>query len=362
MRDELSVPDSGVTVSPGSHQTILWIDDQPDEAGLLRFLSLEGFRVATATTGTAGLALAGANQYDAIVVDLHLPDLHGFTVIERLRAGAISCPVVAVTGHYLDLETPQHAREAGATAFQYKPLWLDETAELLRAVGGHTSGGTPMRPFPPESGVQSSGHSLPHNVDSEKMAIARLLARLDRLVATAPADPERPWQDVLLAALLSALADPALPLAGVNGCAQALHMIPGSASVRREELAAEARESVRQATRRPLTARHPSVRKALAVLLEQPRWWDEEDLAKEVSASRSHFARIVHQDTGLEYWTLRRLVVMKAGVIDVLTSDEQFAQIAYRLGMRPGDFDEVFSETFGACPRELRRLWARLTS
>ncbi len=96
-------------------------DDQI-RAGLLRYLSLEGFRVTTATTGTAALALVGAHQYDAVVVDLHLPDLHGLTVIARLRANGISCPVVAVTSYYLDPETPRHAHEAGATAFQYKPL------------------------------------------------------------------------------------------------------------------------------------------------------------------------------------------------------------------------------------------------
>jgi CheY-like chemotaxis protein len=38
------------------------------------------------------------------VVDLHLPDLHGLTVIERLRGDGVSCPVVAVTGYYVDPE------------------------------------------------------------------------------------------------------------------------------------------------------------------------------------------------------------------------------------------------------------------
>ncbi len=119
---------------------------------------------------------------------------------------------------------------------------------------------------------------------------------------------------------------------------------------------------MQQVTRWPLTARHSITRKALQILLKEPRWWEEEDLATEVAASRSHFSRVLHQDTGLEYRTLRRLVVMKAGIIDVLTTDDQFAQIAYRLGMHPGKFDEVFGETFGCPPRELRRLWSRLQS
>jgi CheY-like chemotaxis protein len=360
MREPVSVPDSRVAVSAGSHRAILWIDDHPDEAGLLRFLSLEGFRVATATTGTAGLALAGAHRYDAIVVDLHLPDLHGFSVIERLRANGISCPVVAVTGYYLDPETSQHAHEAGAAAFQYKPLWAEETAEWLRTiVGPHTSGGTAVRPSPSESGARPGGEPPPANANAGEMVIVRLLARLDRLVSTALPDSEQRSRDAQLGALLSALADPALPLTGVRGCAQALHMTLSS-HAGEEELTTNARDLVRQATRRSLAARHPITRKALAILLGKPRWWEEVDLAHEVAASRSHLARVVHQDTGLEYRTLRRLVVMKAGMVDVLTTDEQVAQIAYRLGMQPGKFDDVFRETFGGCPRELRRLWSRL--
>jgi AraC-like DNA-binding protein len=192
------------------------------------------------------------------------------------------------------------------------------------------------------------------------MVIARLLARLDRLALTAHDDSDERSRDELLVALLSALAYPALPLAGVRGCAQALHMTLSSAALRREDLTGNACDLVRQATRRAVTARHPTARDALAILLKEPRWWEEGDLARQVAASRSHFARIVHQETGFEYRTLRRLVVMKAGVIDVLTTDEQVAQIAYRVGMHPGKFDEVFRETFGCCPRELRRLWSRL--
>jgi len=361
MREAVSVPDSGVAVNADSHPTILWIDDQPDEGGLLRFLALEGFRVTTATTGTVGLALAGVRRYCTIVVDLHLPDVHGLTVIERLRGRGISCPLVAVTGYYLDPEAPRHAHEAGVTAFKYKPLWLKETADLLRdLVSSHTCDATAVGPHPPRPAAQPSGEPQPDNADSGEMAIARLLAGLDRLVVTAQADSQERSRDVLLAALLSALVDPALPLAGIRGCAQALYMTLSASAVRREELAASAHDLVRQATCRPLSARHPTARSALAILLKKPRWWEEQELAKEVGASRSHFARLVRQDTGLEFWMLRRLVVMKRGIRDVLTTNEQIAQIAYRLGMQPGQFAEVFGETFGCCPRELRRLWSRL--
>ena len=341
--------------------TILWVDDQPDEVGLLRFLSLEGFGVTAATTGTAALALASAHKYDAVVVDLHLPDLHGFTVIERLRDKGISCPVIAVTGYYLDPETPEHAYAVGVTAFLYKPLWFEDTVESLRVVvRSQAPVRTALKRALLESATQPSGQSPHDEAHRGDAVIARLLAGLDHLASIAHAESEERSRELLLGVLLSALADPALPLVGVRGCAQAVHLALGSPSPDPKEATTGARGLVRQAMGRPLTARHPIVRKALAVLLSKPRWWDEEELAKEVAASRSHFARIVHHDTGFEYRTLRRLVLMKAGMIDVLTSDEQFAQIAHRLGMSPGRFDEVFGETFGRCPREFRRLWSQL--
>ncbi len=85
------------------------------------------------------------------------------------------------------------------------------------------------------------------------MVIVRLLARLDRLVSTAHADSEQRSRDALLGALLSALADPAQPLTGVRGCAQALHMTLNSHG-EEEELTANARDLVREAARRPLAA------------------------------------------------------------------------------------------------------------
>jgi CheY-like chemotaxis protein/AraC-like DNA-binding protein len=340
---------------------ILWTDDQPDEAGLLRLLSIDGFSVTVATTGTTALSLASDYRYDAIVVDLHLPDLHGFTVIERLRAKGISCPVIAVTGHYLDPEAPQHAREAGATAFHYKPLSPEEIANSLRVpVGPQTLGGASVSALNDGCPRRPPAHSPVGARPAETIA-TRVLARLDSVVLTTFAVSDARRQDILLAALLAALADPELPLAAVAGCAQAVRMTITSPAVS-PALASTACDMVRRAMRQTFTARHPVARRALAILEKTARWREEEDLAKEVEVSRSHFARVLRQETGLEYRTLRRLVMMKIGMVRLLNTDDQVAQIAYGLGMQPGTFDSVFGDTFGCCPRDLRRLWSRLGS
>jgi CheY-like chemotaxis protein len=362
MRNAVSAPDAGKAAATSGRQWILWIDDQPDEAGLLRLLGSEGFRVTPASTGKAALELANHHPYDAIVVDLHLPDVHGFVVIERLRGSGISCPIVAVTGHYLDPEAPDHAREAGATAFEYKPLWLDETAELLRdLVARHAAdGGTHAAGARRCSGAATDDQPRSDRADPAEMVLRRLSVHLDCIASTPPLRSGHGRRDALLDALLSALAEPALPLAGVHACAQALRTVLSAPPGAEAASIATAHEVVRQAMRQPLTPRHPTVRQALTVLHQNPRWWEEEELARDVGATRGHFSRIVHQDLKLEYRALRRLVVMKAGVVDVLSTNEHIAQIAHRLGIAPGTFDELFANGFGSSPSDLRRLWTRL--
>ncbi|HVX56679.1 MAG TPA: helix-turn-helix domain-containing protein, partial [Candidatus Saccharimonadales bacterium] len=169
-------------------------------------------------------------------------------------------------------------------------------------------------------------------------------------------------RDRLMVELLAALADPTLTLAGFHACAaaalQTWHAVP-DADV--QELARDAMRIMHQAARhpRPSPPRHPSVRMAFEVLLREPRWLKEEKVADAAAVSPSHLGRLLVAEVGLDYRALRRGVVMKAAVIEILAGDEQVAQIAYRLGMHPGTFDQIFHETFGSSPRELRRYWRR---
>jgi PleD family two-component response regulator len=69
---------------------ILWIDDEVESGdALLRLCALEGLRIDVAGSGGEGLATAKARSYDAIIIDLHLPDMFGLTVIQRLRRAAL---------------------------------------------------------------------------------------------------------------------------------------------------------------------------------------------------------------------------------------------------------------------------------
>ncbi len=238
-----------------------------------------------------------------------------------------------------------------------KPLWADELARTLRDMLARSSS-TDSSPTPP---AHERGIGDTHRLDrSGDQLLERLLAR-ERLArvpdgACSGRDP----RDALLAPVLAALADAGLTLEGFGGCAKALRVIldaPPAAPI--HVLAGDVLAIVREASRRSLALRHPAVRRALDILMAGATRWPEVALADEVGVSRAHFGRLVHDDTGLEYRDLRRHVLMKAAAVEVLTTDEQIAQIARRLRLHPGELDREFVETFGCSPRQLRFLWRR---
>ena len=113
-----------------SEWQILWIDDeiQRDDA-LLSLMELEGFRVDVAASAAEGLERVHGYPYEAILVDLRLPDMFGLTVVQRLIASGVHVPVIVITGYYHEPELQAKAKWAGAAAFLHKPLI--GTTELL---------------------------------------------------------------------------------------------------------------------------------------------------------------------------------------------------------------------------------------
>lgn len=95
---------------------VLWIDDQADDT-YARLLESEGVKTDCALTGEAGLARAHAQDYDAYVIDLQLPDMYGLIVLERLRTDRTKVPALVLTGCYTEYESERLARALGAADF-----------------------------------------------------------------------------------------------------------------------------------------------------------------------------------------------------------------------------------------------------
>jgi len=110
---------------------VLYVDDEVDTA-LLQLLGHEGFHIQIARSGREALDMAIGERYAAVVLDLHLPDMFGLSLLDRLIARKIRVPVLVVTGCYGEEEMEHHALQAGAAAFRRKPLLSDEVAAVLR--------------------------------------------------------------------------------------------------------------------------------------------------------------------------------------------------------------------------------------
>ena len=110
---------------------VLIIDDFEENAEILKeHLETTGLRVDLACDGETGLEKARALDPDLILLDVMLPRMDGWDVMERLRAGdfARRTPVIFMTAYSsLDEEGDRkRARELGACAYLRKPFSLDE--------------------------------------------------------------------------------------------------------------------------------------------------------------------------------------------------------------------------------------------
>ena len=113
--------------------SILIVDDQDSNVSLLeQLLSQSGYTHVTSTTNPQEVcALHRKNQYDLILLDLQMPVMDGFQVMEGLKAGAVDAylPVLVITaqpGHKL------RALQAGAKDFISKPIDLLEVKTRIR--------------------------------------------------------------------------------------------------------------------------------------------------------------------------------------------------------------------------------------
>ena len=104
--------------------TVLVIDDQESNRYLTRLMLQQGgCEVKEAATGQEGLRLADELP-DLIILDLHLPDISGIEVCQRLKSAprTTSIPIINVTAAYAGSEERNQALDAGADGYLLRPL------------------------------------------------------------------------------------------------------------------------------------------------------------------------------------------------------------------------------------------------
>ncbi len=115
-------------------RTILIIEDEPQIVmGLRDALEFEGFRVVSAGRGKDGIALARTESPDAVILDLMLPDMNGYSVCEELRRADGLVPIVMLTARSQETDKIR-GLDAGADDYVTKPFGVNELIARIRAI------------------------------------------------------------------------------------------------------------------------------------------------------------------------------------------------------------------------------------
>jgi two-component system phosphate regulon response regulator OmpR len=128
-------------------ERILVVEDDPRLADmLLEYLGQAGFHVTVAPSGRTALEHASADEYDAIVLDLMLPDLDGLDVCRQLRTTS-DTPILMLTGRGDALDRIV-GLEIGADDYVPKPFEPRELLARLRAILRRRASGKPVAERP----------------------------------------------------------------------------------------------------------------------------------------------------------------------------------------------------------------------
>ena len=113
---------------------ILLVEDEKNlSAAVCRLLEKQRFLVDAAYTGPDGLDFALSGGYDAIILDVMLPGMDGFTILNRLRAQGVKTPIMMLTARG-DLKDRVRGLEGGADYYLPKPFQMEELTACLRAI------------------------------------------------------------------------------------------------------------------------------------------------------------------------------------------------------------------------------------
>lgn len=122
---------------------ILIIADDPMIAHLVRRrLWRQGHVVVVAPTGEMGLQRAEGDGYDAVILDVRLPDSDGVTLTTRVRAAGVVAPILLLSTHDT-LAERLTGLDAGADDYLTAPFSFDELVARLRALARR--GETPVQ-------------------------------------------------------------------------------------------------------------------------------------------------------------------------------------------------------------------------
>ena len=113
---------------------VLLIEDNEAVSQMIELLlSGKGFNVTAAGLGEDGIDYAKSYDYDAIVLDLQLPDMSGHQVLKALRLAKVQTPVLMLSGN-MAVEAKVKSLGFGADDYMTKPFHRDELIARINAI------------------------------------------------------------------------------------------------------------------------------------------------------------------------------------------------------------------------------------
>ncbi len=173
-------------------------DDREVREAVETALELDGHTVTTAADGLAALKRLGQTEFDAVVLDVLMPNLDGFEVCRRLRATGSRTPVLILTARDSEEDTIR-GLDLGADDYLVKPFGLGELLARVRALMRRT------RPVGEDAPLFFSGLSLDQQareasrggrkleLTRTEYALLELFLRNPRQVLTRQLIMERIW-------------------------------------------------------------------------------------------------------------------------------------------------------------------------
>lgn len=117
---------------------VLVIEDNPDNMTLIcDILELHGYRTLQATTGHGGFEKAKAMKPDFVILDIQLPDIDGYTVLDKMRKNPSTekIPVIAMTS-YAMAGDKERLLKAGCDGYVEKPIDPDLVMKQIQQIVG----------------------------------------------------------------------------------------------------------------------------------------------------------------------------------------------------------------------------------
>jgi DNA-binding response OmpR family regulator len=114
---------------------ILVVEDEADLVWVIRFnLEMEGYRTYVASNGEAALEMLRTDPPDIMLLDLMMPVMDGWTVLEEIRKRGLDWPKVIVVSARTAAGDRARAARYEVSGYMAKPFDMDELLETIRSV------------------------------------------------------------------------------------------------------------------------------------------------------------------------------------------------------------------------------------